>query len=214
MEKKMTLVLLILVLIGLVFVACTEEPTLVPTQEQTPAGTNGSSAGDLPEEPEPQTDSRTAEEFGEIIIRGDQLSRDLIFPGFHMYQHEGEERAVPTEWGISLGFRVLPTSGFETIADIRAAFLPYLTEEMVDELLEWGASFYEEYNDNLYFFPYRASDSKWIWAEANFAIIEQDSNRTVIEVIVPGTAEGQQWTETMHYTFLYDRISERKRIQE
>ena len=222
MKKKMIPLLLILALTGFMFVACTDsdsrEPDLVPYPEPPPTVSGEDylpEVGDSsPEEPQQQVDSLTAEEFGEIIIQGYLLSRDLIFPGWYMYQHEGEERTVATQWGSSIGFRVLPSSGFETIADIRAAFLPYFTEEMVDgtHLLGWGAAFYEEYNGNLYFFPYRASDLVWVWEEARFEIIEQDGSHTVIEVIVPATAEGQEWIETIHYTFLYDRVSERERI--
>ena len=200
--------------------ACSEskfrESASVPFTETTSSETTGLSEDGLTEEQRQQVDLMTAKEFGEIIIRGDLLRRDFIFPGWHMYNYEGEERIVQTQWGSSIGFRVLLTSGFERIEDVRAAFLSYFTEEMVDGiyLLGWGAAFYEEYNDNLYFFPYRACGGEWIWEDASFEIIKQEGKHTVIEVIVPGTAEGQHWIETIHYTFLYDRISERELIWE
>lgn len=166
-----------------------------------------------PEAPPAEENLLSAAEFGQIIRRGEQLYSDLILPGTFILQNAEEQELIHRDGRVHFPYRVLPSSGFETIADIRAAFGPYFTAEMVDWLLSASIAFYEEADGNLYFFPYWACGSHWFWEDADFQIIEQDGNLTIVEVIVPGTGEGMEWIETIRYTFWDNRISEpRERI--
>ena len=149
------------------------------------------------EEPEPL---RTAEEYGEIIVAGELLRHDLIFPG--PWQHV--DAAHQRQEGDTLFLRVLPSLGLHTVDEVMAAFSQYFTEEMLDHL---GPGSYEEHNGHLYFLPYFASGGHFFWDAAEFPILERDGNLTVIAVQVMSNDEGIAARQTFYYTLIGGRIA-------
>ena len=201
---KKFMILFFAVILLFVATACLDEAEYVPEVEGPPPAEVDTPEPDLPEE------SLSAEELGEIIVRAERLRSGLFFPGDFIMQHVGEEQQAQRDWGTTFFYRVLPSSGFETIEDIRDALLQYFSEGEVYALLAGQAAFYEEYDGNLYFHPYKASGAYRFWEEASFRIHEQEGNRTIVEVIVQGIGEGNEFVETWHYTIVENRVAERE----
>jgi len=97
-------------------------------------------------------------------------------------EHIGE--AAEAEHLLASGFsQFLPTSGFESMNDIRAYLLQYYTENGLAEVeAEWFP--FAEYEGNLYVATARAGFPRPDWTTAEHALIEQNGNRAIVETTV------------------------------
>jgi len=223
----------LIVLLGcfslLVLVACTDEEVDVPeTEIQTETETEISEdeatevelsdddteiyeevtdtdlVGSTPNPPATEAPAWTIEELGEIIVAGGIFWEDWwrlrgAFATEHIDWEEGH---------LQIYNRVLPSSGFSSLDDIRSYLLQYYTEAVVNTQLSGEIPIFVEYNSNLYMNSGRMSSMHPDWENATHIIIEQSGNLIVVEttvlVYVPETGAGEE--VQYRFTFIDGRI--------
>jgi len=80
--------------------------------------------------------------------------------------------------------QLLPSSGFESLSNIRDYLLQYYTERWVDAELFGEFTKFVEYDGVLYVCGARAGLSRANWETAEHELIEQDGSRAVVETTV------------------------------
>ena len=98
--------------------------------------------------------------------------------------------------------RLLPTSGFESIADIQNYLLQFYAAPFVYNLFDTSLPTFIEYNDTLFIRIQRASISRPQWESAVHRLIFLEDNRAVVETMALHTAFAYMFT---HLAFDVDR---------
>ena len=80
--------------------------------------------------------------------------------------------------------RLLPTSGFESLNDIRNYLLQYFTESWVDVELSRDFAAFVEYDSVLYIHIARMCFGDRNWETAEHVLIEQDGSHAIVETTV------------------------------
>lgn len=81
------------------------------------------------------------------------------------------------------GVRLLPSSGFSRLADVRHYLLQYHTESWLDtEMDDWFP--FTESDGNLYVMIARFGTVRTDWTTATHELIEQDGSHAVVETTV------------------------------
>lgn len=102
--------------------------------------------------------------------------------------------------------RLLPTSGFESMADIRDYLMRFYTESMVDSILHSNFPPFVEYDGLLYIHAARAGFTRTYWETAIHTFAEQD--------VVHTSALRSAWHKFPNLTFDGDRYEFLKEAQE
>ena len=121
------------------------------------------------------------EELGETIVAAGSFWEEWwSLRGRFASEHLGDWQKVP-EHLISYQ-RLLPSSGFESLDDIRNYLLQYYTETWADKQLsdEWRPILVE-YDSALYVDVMRAGITRTNWDTAAHTLLEQDGGRAVVE---------------------------------
>lgn len=147
----------------------------------------------------------TIDDFGEMIVRAGTFWEDWWF----MRESFAPEH-IDFDELIGMKNRLLPTSGFANLDDIRNHLLQYYTEDWVDEEMSNEFFVFAEYFDILYVNIIRAGFPRPDWMTATHQLIEQDGRRTVVETVVLSGAWQPDLvypTESVfRFTFIDDRI--------
>jgi len=128
--------------------------------------------------------------------------------GMFAHEHiEGEGIPAHLEGVYS---QLLPTSGFESINDIRNYLLQYYTETWVDLELFGEFSSFVEYDSILYIHTARAGFPRPDWETAIHILVEQDGMHAVVETtVLTGTSNPAvtPWETQYRFTFTNGRIN-------
>ena len=130
------------------------------------------------------------EELGDIIVASgdfwnDWWLRQNNFGWEHTYPHVHLHSKNHPE---HIYVRLLPSSGFTSLEDIRQRLSLYYTERFIDEILgAWQAPFVE-YANNLYILDARIGAGRTNWDTAIHTLIEADENSIVVRTSAIGGA--------------------------
>jgi len=101
--------------------------------------------------------------------------------------------------------RLLPTSGFSNLNDVRTYLANYFTQSWIDVALGEGSVFI--YHDGfLYINTTRAGFPRVDWTTARHELIEEDGNRVVIATTVAAGAWQPELTNPVDVTFLFTLV--------
>ena len=199
----------------LVFAGCGNTETLPAVADTAINGTTVIESTDYLQRDDysiEETTEWTIEELGATIEAAGTFWNDWWwnrrrFAFEHIVAWGGEE--VPEHLD-TVYLQLLPTSGFESIDDIRNHLLQYYTENWVDNELFREFAFFVEYDGILYVMAVRASFIDRIWETAEHILIEQDGNRAVVKTTVSvWCGESGEYIETQHrITFINGRIND------
>jgi len=167
------------------------------------------------------------EEFGATIVAAGTFWENWWnFEGPFASEHIGEPATAEHLEEFSLN-QLLPTSGFESIDDIRNYLLQYYTEnglEAQSGLVTYyfsSMAIFEEYDGNLYVHTARAGVVRPDWTTAEHTLIEQSENRAIVEttVLVAGWhrepyMEINPFESTYRFTLVNGRIDQIEKISE
>ena len=105
--------------------------------------------------------------------------------------------------------RLLPTSGFESIDDIRNYLLQYYTESWVDVELSREFAAFAEYDSVLYINIVRMCFGDRNWETAEHILVEQDGSRAIVEttVIVWHGEVAEYYEHRYRFTFINGKIA-------
>ena len=210
MKKTFTLALLIFTM--MILAACgrasTTPNTPAPQQEapqETPTPTP---------EPPPQP---TIQELGETIVAAGMFWNDRWYVrGRFDPQHIGGGE-LPQHISAARGYgfaRLLPTSGFESLNDVRNYLLQYYTESWVDSELFHEFTAFIEYDGDLFVDFTRAGFVRPNWETAAHTLIEQNGRQQIVEttVLVGGWHRADfdpmdyAWEAAIRFTLIDGRI--------
>ena len=121
----------------------------------------------------------TIKELGEIIVAAGLFWEEWwnLTGRFSSYISLGSWEDSPFDIYVEL----LPTSGFESLNDIRDYLLQYYTEAWVDSMLSSEFSPFVEYNDTLFVHDTRAGLSRANWRTSINTLLERDGNRILVQ---------------------------------
>jgi hypothetical protein len=124
------------------------------------------------------------EELGEIIVAAgtfwEEVWGDYIIGRFaseHVDNEAGPSRHLP----FGMFFRVLPTSGFENLNDVRNYLLQFYTESWVDSTLANEAVPVQEHEGVLYVAQAGAGFARPGWWTASFELVKQEGNVAIVD---------------------------------
>ena len=179
---------------------------------ETPGENEPPATADAPAEPTPAPESPpawTIEELGATIEAAGTFWNDWWFGrgAFAWDEHvapwvEGE---MPEHLAM-LYARLLPSSGFESINDIRNYLLRYYTECWVDSEL-FGSAFpaFVEYDGILYIHGIRMCFGDRRWETATHILVEQDGSHAVVETtVLAWHGEIDAYVESRYYFIFVD----------
>ena len=127
----------------------------------------------------------TIEQLGATIVAAGEFWEDWWnMRGPFAHEHIEELPWEDTPEHLLRFSRFLPSSGFESLADIRAHLLQYYTEAWVDAALAGEFSAFVEYDGLLYVDTTRAGFSRSNWETATHTLVEQEGGRAVVETTV------------------------------
>ena len=165
MNRKSTIILIGVVLMMLLLSGCKEN--------------------DIVTEPTPELPRTfTIEELGETIVQADTFWEELWgdyvvgrFSSEHIDIEAGPSKYLP--FGMFL--RLLPSSGFENINDVRNYLLQFYTEGWVDCTLanEWVPI--QEHEGVLYVAQAGTSMARPGWWTASFEMVKQEGSITIVD---------------------------------
>ena len=167
-------------------------------------GSNGYGQGAAPSETQ---ETWTIEELGATIEAAGIFWNNWWFGrGPFSPEHTGSPEYLCDGFFV---LRLLPTSGFESLDDIRNYLLQYYTESWVDSRLLRGYSVFVEYNNILYFSAARACADDLNWETAEHILVEQDGNHAIVETTVIAWAAdlGEYFEIQRRFIFIDGRIS-------
>ena len=172
----------------------------------------------------------TEDELVEFILRAEQVYRSIVHGRFfdHHWDEESDEWIlnehierspdlwVEHEWAYRGGFymlryRVLPSSGYTSIADLNAALHEYWSEDFEvrsGNPMVYFADFME-IDGALYYFPPEACGgwaTRFIFETAQFEILEQTDERTTVRAELYITAVGTLYRGALQWEILGGRI--------
>lgn len=147
-------------------------------------------------------------ELGEIIVSAGEFWE-------HWWKFYGrfDQEHIDTEDRVGRFVRLLPSSGFANLDNIREYLLQYLTENLVDFEMrdEWFP--FREYDGMLYLDDTRTGGWTNDWREsARHELIEQDDNHVIIQTMAhpchwwEGSCQPGGSTPIYHFTFINGRI--------
>ena len=140
----------------------------------------------------------TAEQFGEKIIRAEEARAELVSAWFLLEHSE----IVSEEPGV---YRVLPSAGINSVSDLQERLKnAHWNGDMIETFFATSITTFEERADGFYFTPYIACGNAWVWALAEFEILETVGYYATIEAQVLNVSEGVPVIETFHYLFWLD----------
>jgi hypothetical protein len=179
--KKLFLLLFVFAMLALA--ACGGNRDVETQQPQNDPATQAPSEN-IPQTPEPSHE-RTIEELGGKIVTVGTFWTDLwYFTGTFSQENVDFNQPEPPQHIISIGVRVLPGSGFESLSDIRNFLLQFYVQDEVDRYLGEFPRF-AEYSGNLYAFGTRAGISQPDWSRATHELLEQANGHAVVKTTVP-----------------------------
>ena len=154
----------------------------------------------------------TVETLGDTIVAAGTFWEqwwDLSGPFASAHTSGANVPAHLLERGFS---RLLPTSGFESMDDIRDYLLQYYTQAWVDAELLGEYAVFLAYNNNLFVQTARAGFARPDWETATHTLIEQDGNRAVVETRVLTSVWANEsvepWEEEHSFTFIHGKIDD------
>ena len=215
---KRCIILVLAALLLLTLTACGATPQPSPP-EPTPAETVEPSPPAVPE-----TDiSESAEYLNEEITEWTVAELGATIEAAGMFWNDwwfGRGRFAPEHiaaWGeeevpehlAAVYLRLLPTSGFESLDDIRSYLLQYYTESWVDAELSGAFAAFVEYDNILYIHIARMCFGDRNWETAEHILIEQDGSHAIIETtVLAWHGEVAAYYESRYrFTFINGRIS-------
>ena len=149
----------------------------------------------------------TVEELGEIIVASSLFWEDWRSVTERFSHHNlgsmGTDITHPQVY-----MDVLPTSGFESLQDIRNYLLQYYTESWVDAMLSTTFPPFVEYNNVLYIHVIRIDLIRPHWEAATHTLISQEGYIAIVDsVVFVWHYEVSQGSEaTFSFTFINGRI--------
>jgi hypothetical protein len=233
--KKTIFVIIVLVFASAVLTACggiaLNEP--VSSTQQLAAETGSSDEEQVPggDEPLESGIERSAEELATFILRAEHVYRDLVFGELFIghwdeaseewiqsiYLEEAPDYWLESSEGHFQGFymqrwRVLPSSGFTSIAELNAAVHEYWSEDF-GVFTDMGTESidYAEFDGALYFFPAMASGvgdsfAGVIWELAQFEVLHQADNNMNVRAEVYITSYGELLRATLKWEIVDGKI--------
>jgi len=227
---KKIVMLVTLALICLVLAACTVSPPPAPSPTPESPPIDAPSPNPTPE-PEEAAMERTVEEFAALILRAEQVYRDLVlgdlFSGhldeasgewaWSEYLEEAPDLWIETPEGPYRGWnmprwRVLPSSGFTSIAELNAAVHEYWSNDFEVRTIQATESIdYAELDGALYFFPAMASGVGdaflgVIWELTQFEVLHQADKHATVRAEAYFTSYGELYQGTLQWDLENDRI--------
>jgi len=152
------------------------------------------------------------EELVEVIVAAGTFWEDWWDLRGRFAPEHIEEETVPAHL---VGFysKLLPTSGFESLDDIRNYLLQYYTENWVNLELSRELPVFIEYDGILYIATARAGFPRPDWETATHILIEQNGSHAVVEtVVLVGTWHAEPYGDVdltemqYHFIFINDQI--------
>ena len=198
-----------------------ETPATTPAPAETPAPTPPPT-----QEPEEITLELTVEELTAFILRAEQVYRDIVlgrlFSG-HWDEALGDwvwSEYVEPEWHqpgrYMLRLRVLPSSGFTTVAELNAALHEYWSEDFqVSTNSRTESIDYKEIDGGLYFFPAEisgvgASFLGVVWELAQFELMYQEGEHAILRADVYVTTYGVLYSASLQWEIANGRVIARE----
>lgn len=134
-------------------------------------------------EPEPPPHEWTIEALGETIVAAGTFWEDWwSMRGAFAPEHLANEN-LP-EHLQHMYTRLLPSSGFESLDDIRDYLLQHYTEHWVNVELSGVYPPFVEFDDVLFMQGVRAGFSRSDWETATHTLVAQDGGHAVVETMV------------------------------
>jgi hypothetical protein len=152
--------------------------------------------------------------------RGVFSFENVGIPAWDDWEASPEQRSVMPDYlaerGQSLGL-LLPTSGFESISDIRNYLSQYYTPTWIEASFDEGIPYtgipFAEYEGTLYVDITRAGFPRPNWETATHALIEQDDNHAIVETTVLWGSwhrepydDAYPWEVLYRFTFINGKI--------
>ena len=211
--KQIASIFLILCVAFLLVACAGNQPSPTPQSTQEPAPEQ---IWEATPEPMPRPilsyDGATGE-LGETIVAAGTFWEDWWFLRgmFSRFEHIAwdERDEMPEHLSYHIFARLLPTSGFESISDIRNYLLQYHTEAWTDLKLFGEFPPFVEYDSILYINTLLAREYliRPDWETATHTLIEQDGNHAVVETTVLAASWSSEFQEAQHlFTFIDGRI--------
>ncbi|MCL1934836.1 MAG: hypothetical protein FWF57_00420 [Defluviitaleaceae bacterium] len=122
-------------------------------------------------------------ELGKIIVTAMSFWEDWWdMRGRFGYEHLGYWNDIPKH-NLALGIyqKLLPTSGFESLQDIKNYLLKFYTETFLESIFSSDFSPFVEYENILYMHGVRAGFSRTNWETAIHSLVEKKDNYVIIE---------------------------------
>jgi hypothetical protein len=186
---KKLLVMMLLAIVMLTLAACSGN-------DDTPIAQNGHSYN------EPSNELTVIEELGNKIVTIGTFWTDLLhFTGAFSHENIDFSQPGPPESVIWNGLRVLPSSGFENLGDIRDFLLQFYVQAEVDRYLGDFPQF-AEYNGNLYVNGTRVGGSQPDWSRATHELLEQANGYAVVKTTVPVGSWHRQDIDEIGYIYM------------
>lgn len=141
----------------------------------------------------------TAEQFGEKIIHAEQVRAELLLSAWFLSEHSEVVSGEPSVR------RILPSAGISSISDLQERLRnAHWSNDIIETFFATSITTFEERADGFYFTPYIACGGAWVWALAEFEVLETFGYYATVEAQVLNVSEGVPTSETFHYLFWLD----------
>ena len=215
--------------------AVTPAPAEMPAPTPTPAETPTPTPPPTPEPEETAPERTVEEELTAFILRAEQVYRDIVLGDlFRWYWDEAAEDWIMSEYleeappfwvytpnwrppgGYMMRWRVLPASGFTSIAELNAALHEYWGEDFevrTNPGVTESIDFVED-DGGLYFFPAMASGIGTsflgvLWEVTQIELLHQEGTRAVLRADAYLTSYGELYRGVLRWVIMDGRIATR-----